>query len=545
MAAALISILIRSVKSPDGSPVFRHGNFVSFGKKYGTVLLDDKVYSYIDPSPGDVALPRYLPMLVPPKRWNNRRGLGCYWILKTNLMRTFSNKQLRVLSKASMEPVLEALNYLGSVPWKINRRMLEIVQQAWLEKFTFGSLPPQDNIPLPDEAAFKEKFVATYTPPPPPTPRIREVKPDPPPEPGKRKRGRPRKEEDKPPAPTFTAEQVAQKEYKNLIRRTEMRNAELHSLRCDLALKLKIATMFETDKIYFPYSLDFRGRAYPVPPNLNHLGNDICRSLLLFHEAKKLGADGLKWLKVHLANLFGNNKITHDDRARWTEEHMADVRDSVADPLHGRRWWVGAEEPFQALACCTEIIAAIDSGAPTEYLCSLPVHQDGSCNGLQHYAALGRDYQGAQAVNLTFSETPQDVYSKVLEIVLSRIEADMQNPVTSDGTFEGDKLVKRGRCARLVQGLVDRRVIKQTVMTSVYGVTMTGARLQVQSKLEDKMKSSPICSQLDTLNEDIFACSFYVSTLTLESLRSMFESAKSIMDWFSECAAILASRVSS
>jgi hypothetical protein len=24
-------------------------------------------------------------------------------------------------------------------------------------------------------------------------------------------------------------------------------------------------------------------------------------------------------------------------------------------------------------------------------MCGLPVHMDGSCNGLQHYAALGRD----------------------------------------------------------------------------------------------------------------------------------------------------------
>jgi DNA-directed RNA polymerase len=28
------------------------------------------------------------------------------------------------------------------------------------------------------------------------------------------------------------------------------------------------------------------------------------------------------------------------------------------------------------------------------------IHQDGSCNGLQHYAALGRDIEGANQVNL-------------------------------------------------------------------------------------------------------------------------------------------------
>jgi DNA-directed RNA polymerase len=30
----------------------------------------------------------------------------------------------------------------------------------------------------------------------------------------------------------------------------------------------------------------------------------------------------------------------------------------------------------------------------------LHIHQDGSCNGLQHYAALGRDIEGAYQVNL-------------------------------------------------------------------------------------------------------------------------------------------------
>ena len=51
------------------------------------------------------------------------------------------------------------------------------------------------------------------------------------------------------------------------------------------------------------------------------------------------------------------------------------------------------------------------------YVCNLPVHQDGSCNGLQHYAALGRDALGGAAVNLTPSEQPQDVYTGVLKEV--------------------------------------------------------------------------------------------------------------------------------
>jgi hypothetical protein len=41
--------------------------------------------------------------------------------------------------------------------------------------------------------------------------------------------------------------------------------------------------------------------------------------------------------------------------------------------------------------------------------------QDGTCNGLQHYAALGRDYDGARHVNLVNApnDRPQDVYAAV------------------------------------------------------------------------------------------------------------------------------------
>lgn len=52
-------------------------------------------------------------------------------------------------------------------------------------------------------------------------------------------------------------------------------------------------------------------------------------------------------------------------------------------------------------------------GAPPGPLTISSAPQDGSCNGLQHYAALGRDSVGAASVNLVPSDLPQDVYSGV------------------------------------------------------------------------------------------------------------------------------------
>ena len=59
-----------------------------------------------------------------------------------------------------------------------------------------------------------------------------------------------------------------------------------------------------------------------------------------------------------------------------------------------------------AYAACVEIAKAVRTGDPASYTSSLPVHQDGSCNGLQHYAALGRDLPGGSKVNLVSRFAP-------------------------------------------------------------------------------------------------------------------------------------------
>lgn len=80
-------------------------------------------------------------------------------------------------------------------------------------------------------------------------------------------------------------------------------------------------------------------------------------------------------------------------------------------------WWTESEDLWQTLACCIEIKKAIDSGDPENYVSYFPIHQDGSCNGLQHYAALGRDVTGGMSVNLLPSSVPQDVYTCVVTLV--------------------------------------------------------------------------------------------------------------------------------
>ena len=100
-----------------------------------------------------------------------------------------------------------------------------------------------------------------------------------------------------------------------------------------------------------------------------------------------------------------------------------------------------------------ELRNALNSEDPTGYLSSLPVHQDGTCNGLQHYAALGGDDQGARQVNLAAADRPSDVYTYVSSEVQKAIDIDAAQGNAS---------------ALLLQGRVTRKVVKQTVCLFIF-----------------------------------------------------------------------------
>jgi len=188
------------------------------------------------------------------------------------------------------------------------------------------------------------------------------------------------------------------------------------------------------------------------------------------------------------------------------------------------------EDPFQALATCKEIIRAVDSGDPASYECSLPVHMDGSCNGLQHYAALGRDSIGGRAVNLCDCDVPQDVYVFVMKRVIDLIakEAattpDVADPLSESLSIIEKKALRNNAAAKLVNGLIDRGVVKRTVMTSVYGVTYIGARKQIQEKIEEKLEAAGV--DVDERADEVHAASGYLASVTMDVMGELFQGAR-------------------
>ena len=193
---------------------------------------------------------------------------------------------------------------------------------------------------------------------------------------------------------------------------------------------------------------------------------------------------------------------------------MVDIRDSVQNPLDGKRWWLEAEDPWQCLATCYELTKAIDSGNPLTYVSHLPIHQDGTCNGLQHYAALGGDIAGARQVNLEPGDRPADVYTGVAELVKADIKQDAE---------AGEKL------AQALDGKITRKIVKQTVMTNVYGVTFRGATDQVKKQLD---------AFLPDLREERLGglAAVYIARKIFKGLGTLFTGAHDIQYWFGDCA---------
>ena len=570
LGAKLIYMMIRVAKHEEGGKlvptILYTKNYYNSGKKHarlmGFLSLPKDVYNKLCKDDGsssselsadssrsetkdsdgianlDLYLSRYTPMLVPPNRWNNASFGGAYLKRTANLMKVVCSAQKAAVKQAKMKELLDSLDYLGSVGWVINSVLLQVIEEAWRRNILLGDMPMKDVIaePIKTDPAFQRSK--------------QQIAKEQQEWAEKRQKKKEAKDRERGVDPSSVLPVSAvkvdacsvvapteddhdelvfdEKAFNKLSSQVKQKNAEQLSLRSDFLIKFSIAKKFKDDIIYFPHNLDFRGRAYPVPPNLTHLGSDLCRALLLFSEAKPLGNVGLDWLKVHLSNLFGNNKISTEQRIEWADSHRDDISDSALNPLNGKRWWATAENPFQALATCIEIRNAVDSGDPSTYRCRLPVHQDGSCNGLQHYAGLGRDEVGAAAVNLINHDNPQDVYSRVLEKVLQAIEEGVSNKEDS---------------ALLLHGFVDRKVIKQTVMTSVYGVTRIGARAQIQARLTEKLQVDANAIISERQEYEIYCAAHYLAGLTLEALESMFGKAKDIMAWLSECAKLVAKEV--
>jgi DNA-directed RNA polymerase len=420
--------------------------------------------------------PFYMPMVCPPLDWKGPHG-GGYLTKKMRypLIKTMNKSYLAELEYVEMPMVYEAVNALQHTAWQVNPAVVSVLRSVWEGGGRIGKLPAVDDEPLP--ALLGEE--------------------------------------------RMKADPEALREWKTVARRIHDSNFRARSKRLQVSSKLWVAEKFEGYNFHFPYALDWRGRAYPVAAGLNPQGDDVARGLLRFAEGKELGTNGAYWLAMHGANVYGADKITFDQRVAWVQEHQAQIIESATNPLDGSRWWATADKPYSFLAFCFEWLGYTLQG--DSYVSHLPIAFDGTCNGLQNFAAMLRDETGGEAVGLVPTATPPDIYTEV---------SRMSNILVAQDAAAGNAVAQRW-----VGGKITRQLTKQNTMTTPYGVSAYGMKEQILDQFQKLREEGHDFGQEGVGLED----AQYVASVNHRAIGDTVKGARVAMDWLQGVAKIVAS----
>ncbi len=266
---------------------------------------------------------------------------------------------------------------------------------------------------------------------------------------------------DLPPKPPDIADNKdARKKYRREAAEVmNMRAAEFKKS-CRTRMTMEAIRRFKNrERFYIPWSFDYRGRAYPIPAFLTPQDTDFGKALMRFADESYLKGDACKWLAFQVATTYGLDKATMNERLAWTKDNIPLITRVAEDPIDNLGDWEAADEPWQFLSACDEYYhCVIKKDRDTT---GLPVATDATCSGLQILAGLARDKKTAQLVNVVPDKRPQDAYKVVAEVA-------------------------KWNCPSHIQQVMDRKVVKRTVMTIPYNAKPFSNRSYIRDALKEK-----------------------------------------------------------
>lgn len=399
------------------------------------------------------------PSAEPPKPWT---GLleGGSWDPRVSapVLRSYKRDTQAAVKAAiksgQMQPALDALNTLQAVPFRINTRVLEVLEQCDLQGIQVAGMVPQ-NLPRPEKPNSFE---------------------------------------------WDAMDKAHQGRWYARRSGVEKLNRSFIGERIQFAEDMKTAFhLLEMPRFYTPMNFDWRGRVYGLS-HFNFQREDRVRALFLFADGAEIATEGIEWLKVHTANCADFGKISKrplQERKQWCNDNTRLITNVASDPL-AHTEWMAADKPFLFLAACFELAAALEQGP--SFITRLPTSYDGSCSGLQHLTAMTRAEEGA-LVNLTPSETPQDVYQLIADDVFTTIARDLTHEPDEDKDPE-EAAVASKDIRTMAQLFLDwdgdrRKAVKRNVMTYAYSSKRFGMAAQQQVDLMSPLSDEVLDGTLE------------------------------------------------
>lgn len=415
----------------------------------------------------------FLPTIIPPKPWTGPRD-GGYWTPYVNtpfLIRfkaSHEDQRQRAIDDydaLDMPEVYSALNTVQETPWKINERVLAVAQEFWDKDLALCGFPrrePQTVPKRPPEADLDPEIHKAWA-----------------------------------------------IEASNIHMTNAKRFSQFISTRRALLLAER---MRNEPRFYFPHMLDFRGRMYPIPNDLSPQGEDLHRGLLTFANAKRVTPEDAWWLAMQVANCFGVDKVSMDERVQWVDDRWEELEAMADDPIANRKWCF-ASDPWQALAAIFEWVAY--NRCEGEFFSSLPIRVDGTCNGIQHLSAMVLDEEGGASVNLIPSDKPRDIYQEVADVLTEMLAEEAEHGNKQAATW---LLAVGGRCPRTLT--------KRPVMILPYGGTRHSYLDYTMEWVKENDPKRAIITEADG-----FSLVGYLVTLLWKAVGTKVQKARDVMTW--------------
>ena len=403
------------------------------------------------------------PLIEVPRPHTTWIGSGGYITYKDiNLIRDKDSRDRLVRDNFEYPSRLVAVvNKISETPWKINKTVLDVIEHVVNTNlvdesspsdypFLYGGLPYMDSLDAREQVP-KEL-----------------------------------EEDYDPVAEDFKTKQGAAIWYQKVDAQKAKNNSNI-SKKIMLALVINLATKYrEAERFYYSYSLDFRGRLYPIQTILTPQGTGYVKSLLLFADGVEYTERVEYWIKIHTANSRGLDKLPYEGRIEAIDNLKGEILEIYKDPKGNAHLWKDVDSPFLYLASCLDYGAYL---AGDSSHCFVPISLDATCSGIQIYSGLLKDKIGGQAVNVINNDTgePSDIYKMVAEKVNSYLEA---GDYPKEFIYKDSAGIEHTESTELeansLKGKVTRKYTKRNTMTVPYSVTKRGMFKQLEDIFKEE-----------------------------------------------------------
>ncbi len=371
-----------------------------------------------------------------------------------------------------LEESMEAVNCIQQTPWEINSEVKEVFEWAWENNVNIGDLPN-------------------------------------------------RKDEELPPIPRdFKTNRDSNTNWRREAAKIYDINLSTKSRRLLTAKVLHLARKFEGSRFFFPSNVDWRGRVYNIPSFLNIQNADPSRGLLRFFRSEKVQTpDQARWLAIHGANTYGNDKVTLDERVEWANSYAEEAQLIASAPTKHLSW-KDADSPWQHLAWCLEWAEYTRTG---KVKTKLPCAQDATNNGLQLLACLTHCEETAYATNASPTPAPQDIYAVIAARAVSQLQKDADS-----GNVMARKWLSFG---------VDRKATKRPTMVYPYGGTFYSCRAYIDEWYQDRLRKDHAENPFS--EADRFKVTGYLSKFIWRAIQEVFDKPTKCMQYLQGVAKVL------